>query len=192
MSLSLLVGMGQLAAALVLYPQDTIAGTAQPTEPSIASFSSSDGTGGWSVDVFAPPDYANPLPDGRYPRFYVARMNRGQETNSDLRDVLWADSRACPKLLGVLSALNDLSAPRFAMGNLFGLPPVGYEGPVPKPVPMDSRGYSVEGRALQADGSLAVMRLSDTNGLVASWVIFASSQLEDCWTGARPNWLQRP
>ena len=92
----------------------------------------------------------------------------------------------------MLSALNDLSAPRFAMGNLFGLPPLGYEGPVPKPVPLDSPGYSVEGRALQADGSSAVMRLSDTGGLVSNWVIFASLQLQDCWSPGQPAWRTAP
>ncbi len=138
------------------------------------------------VDFLSYPDRAAPLPDGRVNRIYVARTYTTPAEIGGDPFVKWADARACPKLYGVLSGFNALEAPRFFIPNLFGLPPVGAGIRPALPVSTEARVYSVWGRATQADGAVAHMRIEAHNGLVADWVMFAEDRLSDCWTEQQP------
>lgn len=167
---------------------NTPVGMAEGTE--LVSLSSSDHQGQWSISVYVRPDYRRPEPGQRFQPLFFTHFSRGQESDGQLREVRWADSRSCPKLFGVLEAVANLTAPRFDMGHLYGIPPVGTEAPPPRPVPTDAVGAEIRGRARQPDGSLAYMSLSDAQGPVTDVALFSHTQLESCWSESRPDFLE--
>lgn len=157
----------------------------------LATISSLDSFGYWSVDFYMRPDYERPEPGDRFQSLFFAQFSRGEDSDGLRREVQWADSRSCPKIFGVLEAISRLEAPRFDFGNLYGSPPLGAETPPPKPVPTDATGAQIQGRARQSDGSMSSMTVSDAQGPVTAVVLFSARQLESCWSETPPSFIER-
>lgn len=102
------------------------------------------------------------------------------------RKVEWADGRECPGLYGVLGAFADLSPPRFRTPRFQTLPP-GSGGLGSAPMVMGAPSLAVWGYARQADGAMMAMIFTGADGLIARWVDYADSALQNCWRSAPPS-----
>lgn len=148
----------------------------------VASIRSADRDGAWTIDIFSGVDLARPIRPNRYPPLYSARFRRGDSGTRDL----WADTQACPALIGVVAGLEAMFTPRFNPGRAYGLPPEGARMPVSTPPPLHAQGYTIEGRALQADGSTAQMSISSNAGAIADFGKLIETRLADCWAERQP------
>ncbi|MGA0545386.1 hypothetical protein ACO2Q1_08935 [Brevundimonas sp. VNH65] len=148
----------------------------------VASIRSADQDGVWTIDIFSGVDLTRPIRPDRYPLLYSARFRRG---NSGLRD-RWADTQTCPALIGVVAGLDAVFAPRFNPGRAYGLPPEGARMPESTPPPLHAQGYTIEGRAVQADGSTAQMSISSNGGAIAAFGKLVETRLANCWAERQP------
>lgn len=102
-------------------------------------------------------------------------------------NVRWADGETCPQLYGVMVDFNTLATPRLQAPNFLGSLPSGARMRVAPPVSPEARVYTVWGRAAQADGAFAHVRIEAYGGLIADWVVFARDQLQECWREGSPG-----
>lgn len=152
------------------------------TGAKIASITSADRDGAWIIDIFSGVDLARPERPGRYPPLYSARFRRGLDYGRDR----WTNTNTCPALVGVISALDGVFAPRFNPGHPFGMPPEEGRVPASTPPPLHATRYTIEGRAIQADGSVAQMSISSGAGTIAAFGKMAETRLAHCWPDPPP------
>lgn len=154
-----------------------------------AVYSSEDAQGRWTVELRVG-GYPGLSPDQPSNRLFIARMSRDSVSTDD---DLFADSRTCPQLVGVVVAINDLFAPRFDIGPGFGAAPIEARLLPTLPPPSDGRQTTLEANARQADGNAARMWVSGAAGPIEAFRAYAVDQLEGCWTPARPpEWREGP
>ncbi len=146
----------------------------------VLSVSSSDAQGAWTIEFHKA---VRPV-DGPGARAFRTEFSatRYRGPSFDLAfDIERADSDTCPAILTVLDAFNRLEAPGFDSGPLYGAPPRGGEPLPAEPPPVDGRGFTIEGPAIQPGNTTATMRLTATDGLIAEAVILAETRLSECW-----------
>lgn len=173
----------QISTLNLSEPQDQTLLDGRLDRPLVGSFSSSDELGGWTVNIFEVPTNSAQREYRQSNRFFVARQSRGGD-EGHLRDVRWADSRECEQMTTVLTGMGNLPSSRFFPGGIFGPSSPSY--PFPKPVPADGKSSRVEGRAIQQDGAMAQMTITDVNGAATAWVASAKAALQGCWREDRP------
>lgn len=153
----------------------------------IATLSSADTTGAWRIDFRRQADPARPEGSDRFHPLFLARMIREPGADVPSGGEVWADSRTCPRLVGVIAAVNDLAVPRFDLGPAYGVAPPGAEIPPLRIPPADGRRFRLDGQARQPDGAMAQLSVADSDGPVSRFGQFVLQQLEDCWSSERPS-----
>jgi hypothetical protein len=120
---------------------------------------------------------------GTETRWYMRRTS-GSGVPAVASTTRWADSRACPKMLATLDALQALPI-GFGIGRPR-RPPLPYEKWAPRPLHKTSyriRSGSVE----QPSGRSAALDLSAMDGEVADWGAAMMRQMTPCWTDRVPD-----
>lgn len=178
-----------LGAILLLADAGAANAQALPAEPGkglhMATLSSADGEGGWSIDFFSGPDRAEQRADGRHPPLHWARFRRSPDAVGG--GGVWTNSDACPQISGALVAVQEVFVPRYHMGRLFDAPPEAMALTSPQISPNDGRGVQIEGRALQADRSMAWLRISAQSGPATELVDAVDALLRPCWQHQPPG-----
>lgn len=186
-----MIGFASVSILLLNVVSDRPIRSADPSvidDQPIASYASADGKGAWRVVIYVRSDTSRPDRQGRFPPIHLARFSRWPQVEEQSTEVMWADSASCPKLIGVIAAVENLVAPQFDVGPFYGTAPEGSEIQPAIVSPADGQGFSIQARARQADGSMATMVLSSSSGGIASFGHFAVRQMADCWSPTKPAW----
>lgn len=142
-------------------------------------------SGDWQVvDIFAVPNQAVRLPNGRPWIEYAARRSAGAGGTEGA--TTWASSRDCPALYNTLVWMAALVAPRIEIG---GVSPGEAEptGRRPLAMTLDGASTTVWGRGTQPDHSLnARVEMSSNGGLIAEFGRAATENLATCWRDEPP------
>jgi hypothetical protein len=135
-------------------------------------------SGRWSVNAVYSA-WTNGAVEGE--RYWLIRRAVGERTGQS--DLVWADSRTCPAVRSVLTAMEDMAPPRPQVTGLHGEP----ERIV---VVGDGALVTFRSRWAQAgsEGALLEMELTgNVNAPHAIWWAESVEVLQDCWTETRPE-----
>ena len=150
-----------------------------------AFYSVETGGGSWElISIFSQPFGRSLALEPEAPRRWIARRQsgRGLEFSTHTR---WADSNACPAMVGVLWSLGRLEIASIDVPGIS--TPVSSADIQPLPLPTDGPVFSIWGAGRQASGAPMTISASGIGGELDAWGRLAEHELAECWSEERPN-----